>query len=56
MPVDLADAAWVDALLQARFDPGQRVVWLLEGFLFYLPAEVVTALLERITALSVLGS
>ena len=56
VPVDLSDASWVDALLQAGFDPGQRVVWLLEGLLFYLPAEVVTALFERITALSVLGS
>ena len=41
---------------QAGFDSGQRVVWLLEGLLFYLPAEVVTALFEQITALSVPGS
>lgn len=56
VPVDLSDAGWRDTLLQAGFDPGQRVVWLLEGLLFYLPAEVVTALFERITVLSVLGS
>jgi methyltransferase (TIGR00027 family) len=56
VPVDLSDAAWAEALLQAGFDPGQRVVWLLEGLLFYLPAEVVTTLFEGITALSVLGS
>lgn len=56
VPVDLSAASWVDALQQAGFDPGQRVVWLLEGLLFYLPAEVVTALFERITALSVPGS
>jgi methyltransferase (TIGR00027 family) len=56
VPVDLANASWVDAVQQAGFDPGQRVVWLLEGLLFYLPAEVVTSLFERITALSVLGS
>ena len=56
VPVDLSDASWVDAVQQAGFDPGQRVVWLLEGLLFYLPAEVVTSLFERITALSVLGS
>jgi len=54
--VDLSDASWVDAVHQAGFDPGQRMVWLLEGLLFYLPAEVVTSLFERITALSVLGS
>lgn len=56
VPVDLSDASWVEAVQQAGFDPGQRVVWLLEGLLFYLPAEVVTSLFERITALSVLGS
>ena len=31
VPVDLADACWVDALLQAGFDSGQRVAWLLEA-------------------------
>jgi methyltransferase (TIGR00027 family) len=56
VPGDLSDASWIEALQQAGFDPAQRVVWLLEGLLFYLPAEVVTALLERMTALSVLGS
>ncbi len=56
VPVDLSDASWVDAVQQAGFDPGQRVVWLLEGLLFYLPAEVVTSLFERITTLSVRGS
>jgi methyltransferase (TIGR00027 family) len=54
--VDLSDACWVDAVQQAGFDPGQRVVWLLEGLLFYLPPEVVTALFERMTALSAMGS
>ena len=56
VPVDLSDASWVDALQQSGFDPDQRVVWLLEGLLFYLPAEVVTALFERMTALSARGS
>jgi methyltransferase (TIGR00027 family) len=56
VPVDLADASWAEAVQQAGFDSGQRVVWLLEGLLFYLPAEVVTALFERITVLSILGS
>ena len=56
VPVDLSDASWAEAVQQAGFDSGQRVVWLLEGLLFYLPAEVVTALFERITALSILGS
>lgn len=54
--VDLSAAGWIDALQQAGFDPGQRVVWLLEGLLFYLPTWVVTSLFEMITALSTMGS
>jgi methyltransferase (TIGR00027 family) len=56
VPVDLSQQSWVDAVQQAGFDAHQRVVWLLEGLLFYLPAEVVTTLFEWMTALSVPGS
>lgn len=54
--VDLSEASWADAVQRAGFDPGQRVVWLLEGLLFYLPEEAVTRLFEAITALSAVGS
>lgn len=56
VPVDLSDISWVKAVQQAGFDSGQRVVWLLEGLLFYLPASVVTTLFEQMTTLSVPGS
>lgn len=56
VPVDLSQASWVDAVQQAGFDPSQSVVWLLEGLLFYLPAEFVVRLFEWITTLSVPGS
>jgi methyltransferase (TIGR00027 family) len=54
--VDLSDDSWTDAIQRSGFDAGQPVVWLLEGLLFYLPAEAVTRLFEAITALSVTGS
>jgi len=54
--VDLNDASWLDPLQQAGFDPGLRVVWLLEGLLFYPPAEGVTRLFDEITTLSAVGS
>ncbi|HLZ58550.1 MAG TPA: SAM-dependent methyltransferase [Ktedonosporobacter sp.] len=53
--VDLG-GSWVDPLLRAGFDPGQRSVWLMEGLLFYLPADLVTHLFEGVTALSLAGS
>jgi len=49
--VDLT-ARWDEALCEAGFDPRQRSVWLLEGFLYFLPEQAVLHLLDRITALA----
>jgi methyltransferase (TIGR00027 family) len=53
--VDLSDP-WSDALQRAGFDPGQRSLWLLEGFLPYLPEPGVARLFDEISALAAPGS
>lgn len=53
--VDLSQP-WAALLQQAGFDPGQRSVWLMEGFLLYLPVEAVLRIFDIITTLSVAGS
>ncbi len=55
IPADLT-GPWEDLLLAAGYDPGQPSAWLLEGFLFYLPGEAVTGVLERALALAAPGS
>lgn len=55
VPVDMT-ADWVGALLQAGFDPAQPAIWLLEGFLFYLPTATLTRILNQISALAVPAS
>jgi methyltransferase (TIGR00027 family) len=52
LEVDLRDP-WADILCQAGFDPRQRSVWLLEGFLYYLPASSALHVIDVITGLSV---
>ena len=52
---DLTDP-WQAALIAAGFDPQQPAGWLLEGFLFYLPADILTHLLDEVTDLSAPGS
>lgn len=47
---------WTEALLAGGFDPQIPAVWLLEGFLFYLPKETVTQLLDAVTSLAAPGS
>jgi methyltransferase (TIGR00027 family) len=49
--IDLRDP-WADALCQAGFDPLQPSVWLLEGFLHYLPVNSILYLIDTITSLS----
>jgi methyltransferase (TIGR00027 family) len=53
--VDLT-RAWQEALVRAGFDAQQPSVWLLEGFLFYLPNERVSQLLDGVTSLAAPGS
>ena len=49
--VDLNES-WEHALVQSGFDPSRPCVWLLEGFLYFLPESAVRKLLGTITALS----
>jgi methyltransferase (TIGR00027 family) len=48
--------AWADALIEAGFEPEQPSGWLLEGFLFYLPNEAITGLLDEVSRLAAPGS
>lgn len=47
---------WQEALIKSGFDPAQPSVWLLEGFLFYLPGEAIMPLLQAVTNLAASGS
>jgi methyltransferase (TIGR00027 family) len=49
-------ADWHSPLLAGGFDPTQPTVWLIEGLLYYLAAEVCDQLLASVTSLSVAGS
>jgi methyltransferase (TIGR00027 family) len=53
--IDLS-GPWPAALVDAGFDPRQSSGWLLEGFLFYLPNDRVTRLLDQVTSLAAPGS
>jgi methyltransferase (TIGR00027 family) len=55
IPADLA-RPWRQLLLQAGFDPELPSIWLLEGFLFYLPDESITQILDQVTSLAAPGS
>ena len=47
---------WKKPLIKAGFDPRQLSVWLLEGFLFYIPNESFMLILDDMSALSAPGS
>jgi methyltransferase (TIGR00027 family) len=49
-------APWKDILLQAGFDPTRPSAWLLEGFLFYIPNEIATRILDDVNGLAATGS
>ena len=49
--VDLT-GPWKQMLMKAGFNPQQPSCWLLEGFLFYLPNESITHILDEITSLA----
>lgn len=55
LPVDLT-ASWNKALFNCGYHSHQPSVWLLEGFLFYLPNETITQLLNSVTSLVAPGS
>jgi methyltransferase (TIGR00027 family) len=52
---DLA-GPWVEGLIKTGFNVQRPSGWLLEGFLFYLPNESVTQLLDEVTGLAAPGS
>lgn len=47
---------WKSALLASGFDPQQPAIWLLEGFLFYLPSDTIISILDEANSLAVKGS
>jgi methyltransferase (TIGR00027 family) len=53
--VDLT-GPWTEGLIKTGFNAQQPSGWLLEGFLFYLPTESVTHLLDEVTGLAASGS
>jgi methyltransferase (TIGR00027 family) len=52
---DLA-GPWQEALIEAGFDSQRPSLWLLEGFLFYLPNAQVVRILEELSPLAAPGS
>lgn len=48
--------SWESALLAAGFDPHELSIWLLEGFLFYLPSATILSILDQANSLAVQGS
>lgn len=55
VPADLA-GDWPTALARAGFDRRLPTAWLAEGVLFYLPTDVIGAILGAVTSLSSAGS
>ena len=49
-------AIWIEALIKSGFDAKVPALWLLEGFLFYLPSELVTHILKEISQFAINGS
>jgi methyltransferase (TIGR00027 family) len=47
---------WQEALVGGGFDPQRPSGWLLEGFLFYLPNEAVSRIIDGVSALAAPGS
>jgi methyltransferase (TIGR00027 family) len=55
MGIDLT-GLWNDTLIKADFNTQVPTGWLLEGFLFYLPDDSITQIIDAVTNLSVPGS
>lgn len=47
---------WKNTLLAAGFEPAQTAAWLLEGFLFYLPSDTISSILDEVNSLATEGS
>ena len=47
---------WQEKLVAAGFDPARPAAWLLEGFLFYLPSDQVTVILDTVATWAATGS
>lgn len=47
---------WQEKLMGGGFDPQLPSAWLLEGFLFYLPNQSITQVLDGVTSLAASGS
>jgi len=47
---------WESALLAAGFNPQQPSLWLMEGFLFYLPSDTILSILDEANSLAAKGS
>ena len=45
-----------EALIKSGFDPAQRTLWIAEGLLMYLPADIVSFLMRTLKSLSALSS
>lgn len=52
---DLRDP-WRERLIASGFDPQAPSLWLLEGFLFYLPAASIVSIIDTVTELAAAGS
>eukprot|EP00873_Tetraselmis_striata_P009101 jgi/Tetstr1/429365/TSEL_001913.t1 len=55
IPVDLATEDWENHLVEAGFDC-EPTVWILEGLVYYIPADAVNSVLARVSRLSARGS
>jgi methyltransferase (TIGR00027 family) len=52
---DLA-GEWKEALISSGFNPQERSCWLLEGFSFYIPSEIIVQIITEVTRLAARGS
>ncbi len=53
---DLTDSRWSQLLLEQGYQPSERSIWLLEGFLYYLNSTEVHNLLTEIKNMAIAGS
>ncbi len=47
---------WNKAIIKAGFEQNQPVIWLTEGFLFYIPCKSINRILGEVNSLSISGS